>query len=148
MVRLSPLLGMDTTSCQKGLWLYLLFSSFSYNARLSAIQYFTDKCEHVGCIRAWELTSSHSVHGKKFADRPRSRLPRDNPQTNVLPGGGGAKIEYVEVSDWLDTIKPPKPGNIVMVKLRGPLLQAFELKLNVSPLSTDIFIVYDSEPGK
>jgi hypothetical protein len=55
---------------------------------------------------------------------------------------------YVEVADWLDQIEPPKKGDIVMVKLKGPLLEAFELKLNVSPFSTDIFIVYDSEPGK
>lgn len=139
---------METPYCQKGLWLYLLFSSFSNNAKLSGIQYFSDKCEQFGCIRAWELTSSHSIHGQKFAERPRSKLRCDQPRTKVLPGGGGSKIVYVEVADWIDQIEPPKNGDIIMVKLKGPVLEAFELKLNVAPFSTDILIVFDSEPGK
>lgn len=139
---------MDTTSYQKGIWLYLLFTSFDRNVRMSGVQYFEDQCSRFGSTRAWELTSSHSIHGRKFADRPRSTLKCNQPQSRVLPGGGGSKILYVEVADWLDLVQPPTNGDIVMVKLIGPLLVSFECKLNVGPLSTDIFIVYDSKPGK
>lgn len=67
------------------------------------------------------------------------------PSSTKLPTQGS--VLYIEIGDWLDTVKTPAAGDVIIVTLVGPLHTCMAHKLKVDT-DTDILVVYDSNPGK